>query len=973
MADASTTGFTVISPEDAAKLYTAKKAPTSSAGYKVISADEAARLMKSKPVSTPQQQSWGETAKEAGQNVAVQSAGMAPIIAGAEGGAMLGAAGGPFAEVTVPIGAMAGAGLGAMTSPTARYYMGKLVGSKQPEPTVKEANYEGTVGAATEGMSGPASVISGGIVNPIFDSLVGKSELGDVGSTAARATEESNATEKAKLQDAATKEATKQKTATAQAAEKQGQTNLAERADAAKKAADKQASFSRAHEDAKAKADSDFQAKSAKLTEQYVPEARQETVVSAIGKTPEQTRVSRFDPNFAQNEAAKREILLKKSNEAGDEFHQEYETTLGPYNDKPIALTNTAAKAAELEAAAEKNNWKLSPSTRALLNESKGMAAPPPEKVTGFANMKPSVSGARQAREALGISEQDWGKMSKTDQDFAIANARGKAAPAGKPQPVGTTVAQARGLNSKWGAQAGDAESYDGLVAKQMRESLLTDLDGSGVPRIKELNNRYRAFRNGGLGDYDFLGKVSQPKGGELHNVAGEIFNNPQRGTDFIKRLSPEEKAQFRDMYADYINTGGKINPDHAPILQQLGFKGPLTKPEAWVYADKQAKNLDEIFASNPNAKHKLDVQIEAAREEALNNLDSEIIKQGYKDANALGTTGARIKLKMDAAKTPAEKASIAVQEFNNLDPGQAAADAAKGQQKPGMAGYQQGVMPAPRDARQAAQGFQPQDPQAAAAQAIQQFSPSHGRWASYLLRHAAYSSIAGGIMGATRGSIPPMLVGAAASAGTVLGRDLVSAWWRSAIQESPEAAAVFYRGLQNPGTPAALHTFAQSAVNAGITNYITQHGGSPMPEPTPSKGPGPMVKQVEHEKAVNIAGPRGAVSPARTSRIEDLNKDIAEGKEPEVHADLRNGRLTHTDIAKMVQPDKGGVAALFQGMSPTQAVDAFAVADPSERELGLSALAQHLQDSAKTTDPKQMAIAMQKLKSIMAQQGATA
>ena len=103
------------------------------------------------------------------------------------------------------------------------------------------------------------------------------------------------------------------------------------------------------------------------------------------------------------------------------------------------------------------------------------------------------------------------------------------------------------------------------------------------------------------------------------------------------------------------------------------------------------------------------------------------------------------------------------------------------------------------------------------------------------------------------------------------------------------------------------------------------------------------------------------------------MNKDIAQGNEPEVHADLRNGRLTHTDLAKMVQPDKPGVAGLFQGMSPTQAVDAFAVADQSEREMAMPALAQHLQDSAKTTDPKQMAIAMQKLKSIMAEQGAEA
>ena len=312
----------------------------------------------------------------------------------------------------------------------------------------------------------------------------------------------------------------------------------------------------------------------------------------------------------------------------------------------------------------------------------------------------------------FGFSPKEWAKKSPIEQQQyrkTAANLQPMPGASAAPITQPTTIGQAIGLNSKWGAQMGGAESYDGLVAKQMRESVLKDLDNANVPRLKELNNRYRAFRNGGLGDYDFLGKVSDPKGGELHNVMGEIVGNPQRGMDFVKRLTPEEKPVFRDMYADYINTGGKINPDHAPILQQLGFKGPLTKPEAWVYADKQAKNLDDVFATSPNARGKLQAQIQQAKVESEGKFYDEVIKQGYKDANALGPTGARIKARMDAAKTPADKANVAIQAFNNLDPGQAAADVAKGQQKPGMAGYQQGVLPASRSARQTVEAFQPQ------------------------------------------------------------------------------------------------------------------------------------------------------------------------------------------------------------------------------------------------------------------------
>jgi hypothetical protein len=971
------TDVTVVNPDDWKKSYLAKKG---AGDVKVVSPDAWRASYQAK--KAPQQQPWSETFKQAGQNVAVQGAGIAPIVAGAEGGALLGTAGGPFDPLTVPIGAMAGAGLGAMTSPTARYYMGKLVGSKQPEPTMAEANYEGKIGAATEGFGPIAGNIAGSASNAIVDSLVGKSELGQVGTDAAQATEQANLADKQKLQDAATTEATKQKTATAEAAEKQGQKNLAERADASQKALQKQESFERTHEQAKADANTDFQKAQGKLQEGIVPEARQETVAGTLGKTEEQTRASRFDPNFAQTEAAKRNIIIAKSNEAGNEFHKEYEDARGQFGDKPAKLTNTASKAAELEAAAAKNNWKLSPSTLKLLDESKGMASP---------------KEAAPSPMALGFKPKQWRAMSPAEQQLILKNAgnlqssvegpglrpglvtvgrysESGVAPQGASAPTGPTIGQAIGLNSKWGAAVGSSESYDGLVAKQMREALLSDLDNSGVPRLRELNNRYRAYRNGGLGDYDFLDKINNPKGGELHTVMEQIVGNPQRGTDFVKRLSPEEKVQFRDMYADYINTGGKINPDHAPILAGLGFKGPLTKPEAWVYADKQAKNLDEIFATSPNARVKLQQQIEVARSEALTNLRKEIIAQGYKDANALGPTGARIKAQMDAAKTDEDKSMIAVRAFNNLDPGQAAQDAAAGQQKPGMAGYQQGVLPAPRTARDAAQGFQPEDPQAAAVKAIQEHSPARGKWAGYLMRRAAFGAIGGGGYGAMTGRIPPMLIEGGIGAGAVLGREGIAAAWRSSIQSSPEAAAVFYRALQNPGTPAAMHTFAQSLVDGAIASQIAQHGQPPVEAPKPaSKGPGPMVQHIEHEKAKTIAGPRGAVSPERVSRIEDLNKDIAAGSAPEVNADLRAGKLTHTDIAKMVQPDKPGLAGLFQGMSPQQAVDAFAMADPAERELALSALAQHIQNEGKNLQPQDRQRILSQLRTVLQppQQGA--
>ena len=61
-----------------------------------------------------------------------------------------------------------GAGLGAMAGPSARYYMGKLVGSKQAEPTMAEANREGNIGAFTEAV-GPSQKVAGKAANAIID------------------------------------------------------------------------------------------------------------------------------------------------------------------------------------------------------------------------------------------------------------------------------------------------------------------------------------------------------------------------------------------------------------------------------------------------------------------------------------------------------------------------------------------------------------------------------------------------------------------------------------------------------------------------------------------------------------------------------------------------------------------------------------------------------------------------------------
>jgi hypothetical protein len=939
-------------------------------GYANAPAEEKTKLataLLQKRLGAPAAPTFGQVATEAGQNIAVQGAGIAPIVAGAELGGTLGAAGGPFDPLTVPLGAMAGAGLGAMTSPTARYYMGKLVGSEQPAPTMAASNYEGKIGVATEGFGPIAGNIAGRTSNAIIDSLVGRSELGQVGTDAAQATEQANLAAKQKLTDAATQEAAAQKTAATKAAEKTGQANLAARADASQAAVGKQADFARTHAAARAKADSDFQVQRSKLVKDIVPEAREET----IGRTVEPAgpvSMEQGPERIARGEQFRDTITAPLQRWRSD-WAAKRDKLLEPY-------ANTAADDSPLKAAMaeEQAKWgpqarPYSPAAQRLLGkvEQLGTAEDPLARFFSPEELSNMSAAQRKNYERSLLPTESPAKTTSYKAGVAPSSATTL------PTRTGPTVQTLLGIQSEANALARASKGADRTLALRVVNGIDETLANVGVnkPGLKALNAAYRDHRlNFPYAFEDAIQSTARPV-----DAARWIFGEPQRALDLASLSNQSERQQLRQLYGDYVSENGTkvVTKDHAPFLAKLYPNSPLGKPEAWVYADRQAKNLDEIFATSPNARAKLQSQIQAAKQESQAAFEKEVIKQGYQDAKALGPTGSRIKLAMDAARTPTERADVAIRAFNILDPGQAAQDVAAGQQRPGMAAYQS-AQQAPQTARMAAQNFQPQDPTAAATKAIQEYSPVHGRWSGYLLRRSAFVGISSGSYGLMTGRVSPMLVGGGVAAGTVLGRDVISGLWRASVQRSPEAALQFYRAMANPGTPQAMKTIASSIVDAAIAQEYAKHGARPpeaKPTPAPKAAPGPMVSHIENEKAKAIVGPRGAISPERISRVEDLNRGIARGETPTVHADLLKGQLTHTDVAKMVQPDKPGLAALFQGMSPQQAVDAFAMANPSERELALPAIAKKLQDDSARLGPQQTAAAIQRLKSIMAEQAA--
>ena len=698
-----------------------------------------------------------------------------------------------------------------------------------------------------------------------------------------------------------------------------------------------------------------------------VPEARQEATSSAIGRTPEATtRAVTLPPEMVQGQGGPAALpgpgttarrtqfyasIYGPKNRAADALGSKFDKVFAEHVDRPFDGASVGQSAQEEMDYAAQNGQTYSRPVQQLLNEAKDMSA---------------GSGGAISPQALGYNAKAWARLNPSERE-AVLKMTAKLKPSTEaprmtsqgipyvsPNPAagevgGATIGKALGLRSRIGAAMVGADGPDLAALHNLRESVDEQLGESGVPGAKQLRAQYRGFKTDfGKDFYRAIGKVSEPS-----DAGDALFTQPQRFLQLAAGANGQEKATMRDLFGDWVNRGGstKVNTEMAPALKALGFGPTLSKPEAWTYASTVVPKLGDLFASSPAARQKYIAQLSEASQEVRTQTNDAIVKESLWQAKRLGPTGDRIAATINAAK-PDQKAQVAIKQFGMLSPDEAAKQLGVAQEKAGV-------------------------------QAVQDYKPHDSAFYARLKHRAQISAMMGPPIMAAGAAMGHPMFGASMGLGAVMFgtpiaiREGLAAAWRHSIQSSPEAATAFYRAITNPGTEGSMKTIAKSVVAATIADQISK-SGSAKPEleatpPSPAKTPGPMITHIEHEKAVNIAGPRGAVSPARTSRIEDLNKDIAEGKEPEVHADLRNGRLTHTDIAKMVQPDKGGVAGLFQGMTPTQAVDAFAVADPSERELGLSALAQHLQDSAKTTDPKQMAIAMQKLKSIMAQQGATA
>ena len=741
----------------------------------------------------------------------------------------------------------------------------------------------------------------------------------------------------------------------------------------ATKAAESKVAMDEAHQAAESKASQATAEARAQLTapegaKSVVPGARQEAMQAAVGRTPEATtRAQTLPPEVGMTEqgpyaaagpgtVARRAqfygAVFGPKNRAASALGEKFDKMFAPYADVEVDAKGIGGAAAEEETWAQQNGQTFSRGTQQILDDAKDLASP-----------KGTVSP-----QSLGIKPKDWKRLSPSEREM-IQKGAGKLSPSveknrpaglmgvernrmttqgfpyvspkGTQQPTIPTVGQWLGLRSRIGEQLASAEGPDKAALVNLRDSIDDTLTETGVPGAKGLRAQYRSFKTDfGKDFYRAVGSAKDPI-----QAGDALFTQPQRFLQLASGATADEKATLRDTFGDWFNAteGKKMAPEMAPSLKALGYSGPLADPKGWLYESKAVPKLGELFANSPAARQKYSAAIQSASQDARTTAANDIVKAATDHAKSLGPAGQRMLQAINAAKTPEEKAAIALKQFTGLTPEQAAQELTGAQEQAG-------------------------------AQTVQKFKAKDVGLFAYMKRRAGYMAIAAGPMAMMGHGF--MLAGALVTAPLVAIHEGLTAAYLYSLRD-PQRALLFYRAIANPGAPSSLQTISKMVVEAGIADAASQGikagvkgttGADLSLEKAPPapKSPGPMSQAIERKKAEMIAGERGANSPARIDRIQKVSSDVASGKTPDIQRDLRDGRLSIADARKMVQGDKADLTSMFDGVPLPDAVTILARATPQEKELAWPAMAQKFQNEGSKLKPEQRNAIMAQLKRVM-------
>lgn len=193
-----------------------------------------------------------------------------------------------------------------------------------------------------------------------------------------------------------------------------------------------------------------------------------------------------------------------------------------------------------------------------------------------------------------------------------------------------------------------------------------------------------------------------------------------------------------------------------------------------------------------------------------------------------------------------------------------------------------------------------------------------------------------------------------------VLAREGLAAAWRQSLRD-PATAREFYYALQNPGTQVGLRTLAKYVTQATVMSAMPRDVSSPR---TANPRPGPGIKATDQKRAETIAGPKAP--PEKVDRVKKISGEVRSGKTPDIHDDLSKGRISTSNVRKMLDGGPPSLASVFEGLSPADSIDVLAKASPEERGIFLPVVAQKIQTEGSKLPKPQQQMLMAQLRRVM-------
>ena len=227
----------------------------------------------------------------------------------------------------------------------------------------------------------------------------------------------------------------------------------------------------------------------------------------------------------------------------------------------------------------------------------------------------------------------------------------------------GPTVTTIRDLRKQAQAFRSGSDVEKGIAddIADYADKLLESAQGLGkddVAQIRDLNRNYRDFKE--TYKSAFLKHVSNEP--EPVNVAKDIFDVPKRAERLLTAATPEERATYRNLMADWMNAENvplheipaKIGDDN---LRRLGFN-----PDDMKQFEPKLVELKTNIAKSPTVARDINTGVRERMTEIHADMGDKLRKETIQLARQLGPAGTQIETAARNALTPMDVQKVAGQ-----------------------------------------------------------------------------------------------------------------------------------------------------------------------------------------------------------------------------------------------------------------------------------------------------------------------